>query len=158
MKPWSIVQCIQWCHCNQLLLPCLLLSHQLLSQCILKCAATYAFSLDCGDLCPLPINSFLPHCYIVAGIWDCKYIPCQRPAHLPHWCLEVMQCQSLPLITFFTVHTVDKHPHYDKVMVSSSSRLLVKSNTHWSWENIGHGVFFLETAVWGTELKACEET
>jgi hypothetical protein len=69
-----------------------------------------------------------------------------------------MQCQSLPLITFFTLHTVDKHPHYDKVMVSSSSRLLVKSNTHCSWENIGHGVFFLETAVWGTELKACEET
>jgi hypothetical protein len=69
-----------------------------------------------------------------------------------------MQCQSLPLITFFTLHTVDKHPHYDKVMVSSSSRLLVNSNTHCSWENISHGVFFLKTAVWGTELKACEET
>jgi hypothetical protein len=31
MKQWTIVQCIQWCHCIQFLLPGSLLSHKLLS-------------------------------------------------------------------------------------------------------------------------------
>ncbi len=122
-------------------------------QCLLKYAATYAFSLDCGDLCPLPINSFLPQCYIVAGIWDCKYIPCQRPAHSPHRCLEVMQRQSLPLITFLTLDMVDKHPHlhYNKVMMCEKQALMT-IRKHRSW------CLLPQDCWWKTTLNAHEKT
>jgi hypothetical protein len=51
-----------------------------------------------------------------------------------------MQRQSLPLITFFTLHMVDKHPHphYNKVMVCEKQTSMTV--------RIGHGVFFLDTA------------